>query len=108
MGGIPVVKVVMGGTYLELFEHEVGLGRGQLTGGSRTQLLSRHRRLFATFAVSWLGYRSKEVGAVLGKASGSVSRWVSEGLAMQRSNPVFRRDLHTLAHRIATEWPHAD
>jgi REP element-mobilizing transposase RayT len=82
---------------LRTFEIEVGLAKGQLTGRARTRYLSWCRCLFVTFAVSWLGFPAKEVAQLLDKASGSVSRWLSEGLELQQTEPSFRSTLDLLA-----------
>jgi len=93
---------------LRVFEEEVGLGYGEIGGCSRARVLSWYRCLFATFAVSRLGYRTNETADILGKASGSVSRWVSNGLQLQRTDGEFRRALDMLAVRFSAEWPDAD
>jgi len=93
---------------LHFFEKENDLPRGQLSGCSRAPLLSWYRCLFATFAVSWLGYSSKDVGFVLNKASGSISRWVSQGLELQRSELSFRLVVDGLGIRFGHEWPESD
>jgi REP element-mobilizing transposase RayT len=89
---------------LELFEQEAGIGPGVLRGRSRTRTVSWHRRQFVTFAVSWLGYPSNEVASALDKASGSVSRWLSQGLELQRSDPGCREALHSLAVKARGRW----
>ena len=93
---------------LQLFEDAVGLASGDLAGCSRVSLLSWYRCMFATFAVSRLGYPTKETAQVLDKASGSVSRWVSDGLHLQQLNSDFRCALDQLVVRFAHEWPDAD
>lgn len=93
---------------VRFFERECGLAPGELAGQSRVRILAYNRAMFATFAVSWLGYRSKDVAAVLAKAPGSVSRWVSEGLDTQRSNERFRNAIANLRERFQEEWPETD
>jgi hypothetical protein len=62
---------------LEVAEGAMGLPRGHLAGAGRSRYLSWHRCAFATFAVSWLGYRVKDVAMALDKAPGTVSRWLA-------------------------------
>lgn len=92
------------GSVLELFEQEAGIGSGVLRGRSRTRTISRYRRQFVTFAVSWLGFPGNEVASTLNKASGSVSRWLSQGLELQRSDPGFRATLNALAEKARVRW----
>jgi hypothetical protein len=92
---------------LEIFEQEIGISAGRLAGNGRTRILSWYRCLFATFAVSWLGHRSKDVAAILDKGPGSVSRWVAEGLELQLSEPSFRWPLEMLAKALGQEWSDA-
>ncbi len=96
------------GAVLRLFEEQAGLGHGEIGGRSRTRLLSWYRRLFATFFVSRLGYPTNETAKVFLKASGSVSRWVSDGLQAERTDGEFRKALDMLAVRFSAEWPEAD
>jgi hypothetical protein len=92
-------------TVLRLFEHHLGVPPNQLAGRRRHRQTSWYRQLFVTFSVSWLGFAAKEVAEVLDKASGSVSRWLSEGLLRQQSEPSFRSCLDELAARCDLEWP---
>jgi REP element-mobilizing transposase RayT len=89
---------------LRAFEAELGLAPGELRGRGRTLFLSWNRCVFVTFAVSWLGFPAKQVAELLDKASGSVSRWLSEGLEMQRVEPSCRSALDRLADRFELEW----
>ena len=82
---------------LEVFERDIGVAPGDLSGRLRTTLLAQHRRLFATFAVSWLGHTAKDVAGVLDKSRGAVSGWISEGLALQLTELSFRKRLERLA-----------
>jgi hypothetical protein len=85
---------------LEVFEAELGIPAQHLTGGGRSRLLSWYRCLFATFAVSWLGHPVKDVAAALGKAPGTVSRWLGEGLELQLSQQSFRMGLERMREAI--------
>ncbi len=87
----------------EAFEHQLGIGSGQLAGRRRTRLLSWYRCLFATFAVSWLDHPANKVAAVLDKGAGSVSRWVAEGLELQLSEPSSRSKLDQLAQLLGLD-----
>jgi len=80
----------------EVFEAELGIPGLHLACGGRSRLLSWYRCLFATFAVSWLGHPVKDVAAALGKAPGSVSRWLGEGLELQLAEPSFRSGLERM------------
>ncbi len=93
---------------LAMAEAELGLTRGALSGSSRARLLAWYRCLFATFAVSWLGYTSKEVEVIVNKGRSSVSRWVSDGLVLQKSAPEFLDSLNRLASSFARQWPYAE
>ena len=93
---------------LRLFEETVGLANGEIAGHSRTRLLSWYRSLFGTFAVSRLGYQINDTANIMGKAPGSVSRWVSDGLYAQQTDAEFRKALDMLAFRFSVEWPEAD
>jgi len=64
--------------------------------------------MFVTFAVTWIGYPSKRVGAVINKGRSSMSRWVSEGLTLQKSVSEFRDYLNRMTLRFAKKWPGAD
>ena len=86
----------------EVFEDELGIPAAQIAGGGRSRILSWYRCLFATFAVSWLAYPTKDVAAALGKASGSVSRWLGEGLELQLSEPSFRMRLERLREAVGS------
>ena len=81
---------------LEVFEAELSIPGQHLAGGGRSRLLPWYRCLFATFAVSWLGHPVKDVAAALGKAPGSVSRWLGEGLELQLAEPSFRSGLERM------------
>ena len=81
---------------LEVFAAEMGIPAENLAGGGRSRILSWYRCLFATFTVSWLGHPVKNVAAVLGKAPGSVSRWLGDGLELQLSEPSFRSALERM------------
>jgi len=81
---------------LEVFAAEMGIPAEHLAGGGRSRILSWYRCLFATFTVSWLGHPVKNVAAALGKAPGSVSRWLGEGLELQLSAPSFRSGLERM------------
>jgi len=88
---------------LNIFEDELEIGIGQIAGRSRKRLLSWHRCLFVTYSVSWLGHSAKKVAGVIDKSPGSVSRWLSEGLELQRSDPDFRLRLSQVAERVNAE-----
>jgi len=88
---------------LGVFECEMELVPGQLSSSSRTRILCWYRCLFVTLAVSWLGHQRKAVACVLKKDPASVSRWLSEGLELQRSEPSFRSRLDHIALRIEQE-----
>ena len=81
---------------LRVLEAEMGIPAELLTGRGRSRILSWQRCLFASFAVSWLGHPVKEVADVSGKAGGSVSRWVSDGLELQLSAPSVRAGLEQM------------
>ncbi len=83
-------------TVLDVFEAEMGVPAQHLAGGGRSRILSWYRCLLATFAVSWLGHPVKYVAAALGKAPGSVSRWLGEGLELQLSEPSCRSGLERI------------
>jgi len=53
--------------------------------------------ILATFAVSWLSHRSKDLASILDQSPGSVSRWLAEGLEPQLPEPSFRQRLKSLA-----------
>jgi hypothetical protein len=85
---------------LELFESWYGVPKGSLAGNSRTRRDSRHRCMFSTFAVCWLGFRVCDVSRLLDKAPGSVSRWIDEGHRLQRSDGDFCDSLARLRCEI--------
>jgi REP element-mobilizing transposase RayT len=86
---------------LAKFEESQGIPDGRLTGPTRTRQDALNRCVFSTFAVSWLGYSSKEVAAVLEKNPSSVSRWLAEGLRLQRTGHAFRDELEVFCRHIA-------
>lgn len=86
---------------LARFEESRGIPNGRLRGTTRTSQDALNRCIFSTFAVSWLGYSSKEVAAVLQKDPSSVCRWLAEGLSLQRTGVTFRRELEAFCHHIS-------
>jgi len=91
------------GVVLRIVEQYLDLPAGRLRGNTRSQMDSWHRCLFCTLAVSWLEFSNKEVTCCLQKGRNSVSRWLSKGYRLQRSDPNFRECLHELRSLIGPE-----
>ena len=81
------------GDVVNRVEADLGLPPERLAGGTRTRMDGWNRCLFSTLAVEWLGFLGCEVARALNQARGSVSRWLSEGLALQQSDESFRKRL---------------
>ena len=89
---------------IEAATNHLGLAPGQLSGRGRTRYESWCRCLVATLAVGNLGCRAKDLATHLDKSSGSVSRWLSQGMQLRLTDRQFRCQLQTLGSLIGSLW----
>ena len=82
------------------FENAHPSSRGRLAARSQTTEDCHSRRLFTLLATLEMGHPNIEVARALQRNPSSVSRWLSEGLALKNEDPAFSQQLEELIKRL--------
>jgi REP element-mobilizing transposase RayT len=80
-------------TLVAWFEDAVPDANSRLRSRFQRPRDARLRCLFSVLAVLEMGYRNTEVSALLQRSPSSVSRWLSEGLALRTEDARFKEEL---------------
>jgi hypothetical protein len=62
----------------------------------------RGRIEFVTLALPRYGFRGRDVAALLGKHGNSITKWLTQGLLLERDDPAFKDRLHLIDAAISS------
>ena len=91
-------------TFAEWFEDTVLDGASRLRSRCQRPRDAQLRRLFSVLAVMEMGYRNSDVSALLQRSPSSVSRWLSEGMALRSEDAEFKTQLVELVEEIGRRF----
>ena len=87
--------------FVELFERHTGHAIQDLASPLKTPALVEGRIELTLLGVSRYGVRSSDLAALLKKHPSSMSRWLNDGVSLERKDPTFRRRINHLDLQIS-------
>lgn len=87
--------------FIEQFERYTGHEIQDLASPLKTSALVEGRIELTLLGVSRYGFRSSDLAALLDKHPSSMTRWLNEGLLLEREDPIFFRRINRLDQQIS-------
>jgi REP element-mobilizing transposase RayT len=87
--------------FVDLFERFTGRAIQDLASPLKTPALVEGRIELTLLGVSRYGVRSSDLAALLNKHPSSMSRWLNDGVSLERKDPTFLRRINHLDRQIS-------
>ena len=87
--------------FVELFDRYTGHAIQDLASPLKTPALVEGRIELTLLGVSRYGFRSSDLAALLSKHPSSITRWLNEGVLLEREDPTFRKRINHLDRQIS-------